>query len=54
MKAARRNFLKYSSILGLMTLPGFSLFAKEATFTNKPMALTDIDREDPFDPDGWL
>ena len=52
MQTARRNFLKYSSILGLLTFPGFSLFGKEPEYTVESIGSTHMDEA--FDPDGWL
>jgi hypothetical protein len=52
MQTARRKFLKYSSILGLMSLPGFSLFAKEPQFAVESLGSTHMDED--FDPEGWL
>jgi len=52
MQTARRSFLKYSSIWGLMSLTGFSLFAKEPTAVLERVGLTHMDAY--FDPEGWL
>ncbi len=52
MKIARRNFLKYSSILGFMMLSGFSLFANEPKLEVESLGSTHMDEA--FDPDGWL
>ena len=52
MQTTRRNFLKYSSILGLMTLSSFSLFAEEPTLMVESIGSTHMD--DLFDPDEWL
>jgi len=52
MYAARRNFLKYSGVWGLISLTGFSLFATEPTVVFEPIGLTHMDEH--FDPEGWL
>jgi hypothetical protein len=52
MQTARRNFLKYSSILGLLSFSGFSLFAKETAVPFDSIGSTHMDEF--FDPDGWL
>jgi len=52
MQTARRSFLKYSSILGLMSLSGFSLFARSAHSEVDLLGSTHMDEH--FDPEGWL
>lgn len=52
MKTTRRIFLKYTSILGLISIPGFSLFAQTSKIELETIGSTYLDEH--FDPDGWL
>ncbi len=52
MQTARRNFLKYSSILGLMSLSSISLFGNIFQTQVEEIGSTHMDEH--FDPDNWL
>jgi len=52
MQTARRNFLKYTSVLGLMSFSGFSLFAQTPQSQLETVGATHMDEH--FDPEGWL
>ena len=52
MHIARRIFLKQLSLAGIMSMTGFSLFAREPEVTPYEIGSTHMDAF--FDPDGWL
>jgi len=52
MQTSRRTFLQYISIMGLTSLSGFSLFAKETHFNVDNIGSIHMDEY--FDPDEWL
>ncbi len=54
MQTARRNFLKYASIVGVTSLTGISLYAKspDCQFQAEEIGSTHMDEH--FDPDNWL
>ena len=49
----RRTFLKYTSILGVVSLTGMSLHADKPAFSpTDEIGATHMDED--FDPDNWL
>ena len=49
MQTARRNFLKYTSIVGFMSI---SLFGAMPKYEVEEIGATHMDAD--FDPDSWL
>jgi len=47
-----RNFLKYMSLLGVMSFSGLSLFVHTSKIQLATLGSTHMDAY--FDPDGWL
>ena len=52
MQKARRNFLKYTSIMGLISLANISLFGKTFHLQTEEIGSTHMDEY--FDPENWL
>ena len=52
MQTARRSFLKYTSILGLISLTSISLFGAIPKYEEEEIGTTYMDVD--FDPDSWL
>jgi len=52
MQTARRKFLKYTSIMGLMGLTNLSLFG--GAFKLQPEEIGSTHMDEHFDPDNWL
>jgi hypothetical protein len=54
MQTARRNFLKYASILGMTSLTGISLYAKSPDCQYRSDEIGSTHMDEYFDPEGWL
>ena len=54
MQTARRNFLKYASIVGVTSLTGISLYAKSSDQKTQAEAIGATHMDEYFDPDNWL
>ncbi len=52
MQTARRNFLKYTSIVGFMSFMSISLFGAMPKYELEEIGSTHMDAN--FDPDSWL
>ncbi len=52
MQSARRKFLKYTSIMGLISLTNISLFGE--AFQLQPEEIGSTHMDENFDPDNWL
>lgn len=51
---ARRNFLKYLSILGITSFSGITLYAKTPQSLMHEEAIGSTHMDEFFDPDNWL
>ena len=54
MQTARRNFLKYASIIGITSLAGISLHAKSPDYRTQPEEIGTTHMDEYFDQDSWL
>jgi len=54
MQTARRNFLKYASIVGITSLTGISLYAKSPDQKAQVEEIGSTHMDEHFDPDSWL
>ena len=58
MQTARRNFLKYASIVGITSLTGISLYAESpealTDYQMRPEGIGATHMDEHFDPEGWL
>ena len=54
MQTARRNFLKYASIVGITSLTGISLYAKNPDHQFQADEIGSTHMDEHFDPDSWL
>ncbi|MEA3418089.1 MAG: hypothetical protein U9Q90_01725 [Campylobacterota bacterium] len=54
MQAARRNFLKYASILGITSLAGISFYAESPGYQAQAEEIGATHMDEYFDPDSWL
>ncbi len=52
MNRARRNFIRYVSVMGIISISGLSLHAMD--FDEGVYVDHSLLDDDAFDPDGWL